>query len=169
MGTLYELQQEYEHLYDLLAQGEIDDGIFNDTLDALLFDERFEEKAESYGKIIRMLEADAAAAETEQNRLAGRRAAFTINAKRVKERLYEAMKATGREKVKTPLFTFGIQVNPERVVVDDIRKLLDRDELWKVHEKCESELNKAYIKELLKAGVAIPGARLEQSDSLRIR
>ena len=169
MASLYELTEHYRTLYDLLCQGEIDEDMFNDSLGGAAFEEEFETKCENYAKVIKSLEADAVAADAEAKRLAERKAAFGNNAKRMKERLYEAMKATGRDKLKTALFSFGMQANPERVVIDDFALLVADPQYWKIRKWDESELDKTAIREAIKAGAHVPGAHIEQGESLRIR
>jgi hypothetical protein len=163
MSTLYELAATYIELYDLLADGEIDDQTVTDTLDGMDFDGQFADKAEAYAKIIKMLEADANAAETEAKRLSERKAAFSANAKRVKDRLFGAMRLTGNEKIKTALFTIGIQKNAPSVMIDEDTKLPDE------YVRVKYEPDKTAIKDALKAGAVIEGCRLVQGESLRIR
>ena len=167
--TLYELTTDYQYLYDLLSQGEIDEQTFADSVEGMMFDEQLESKAEEYAKIIKMLEGDAEVAKAEATRLSARKTAFEANAKRMKDRLYDTMKATGREKFKTALFSFGIQANPPALVVDDVNSILEiprykKDVVWD-----ESMIDKKALKDDLKSGEVIPGAHLEQGESLRIR
>jgi len=167
--TLYELTAEYQTLYDLLAHGEIDEQTVFDTIEGGLLDQQLEDKADGYAKIIKMLEADAAFAKEEADRLRARRDAFERNAARLKDRLYDAMKTTGREKFKTGLFSFGIQNNPPKVVVDDMEAFDADSPWWKPRKYDESELDKTAIKNALKDGAVIDGVRLVQTDGLRIR
>jgi len=169
MSTLYELQEEYRNIYDMPAQGEIDEQTFSDCLEGICFDEQLETKAEGYAKVIRMLEYDADTAKAEAARLSSRRSSFENNAQRMRERLYTAMKITGREKFKTPLFSFNNQATAEKVVVDDINALQSNDDYWKPRKWDESELDKSKIKEALQSGQNINGAHLEKGESLRIR
>ena len=79
MPTLYELTKDYQYLYSLLSAGDIDEQAFNDSMESMMFNEEFEQKAENYAKIIRMLEHDAQASEAEKLRLDKRSKAFSMN------------------------------------------------------------------------------------------
>jgi len=154
---------EFLSLYNLLSQGEIDEQAVADTLECIGWEEGFESKCESYGMVIRSLEADASVAKAESDRLDARAKAFTSNAARVRERLFEAMVVTGHEKVKTPLFSFAIQNNPESLKISD--DAIIPEEYMKVTEA----IDRTAVKTALQKGIAIHGCSLERSKSLRIR
>jgi len=151
------------NLYNLLSDGEIDEQTFNDTLEAMAFTDRLEDKAEAYAKIIKLLEANAAAADSEAKRLAERKVSFANNAKRLKDNLYNTMKLTRHEKFKTPLFSFGIQANAPAV------EIFSESKLPSEYFRVKREPDKSAIKDALKAGKDVAGCRLVQGESLRIR
>jgi len=163
MSTLYELTGEYLYLYDLLSQGEIDESIFNDSVEGAMLEERLEEKADGYGMIIKTLEADAKAAKAEADRLAERAKSFSNSASRTRERLYEAMKVMNRNKIKTPLFSFNIQNNASSVSIADDAVIPNE------YINITVSPNRKAIKEALEKGVTIQGCELKTSQSLRIR
>lgn len=165
MATIYELTNEFRFLYELAEDPETDQELLEGTLEAL--EGELEYKADGYAKVMRQLEADAAALKTEEKRLAARRTACENNMKRMKQALQYAMEAAGKPKFKTDLFSFGIQKNPAAVV-------MDTDELINIPIKYlvqqEPKIDKTKLKEDLKAGVDLGGiAHLEQTESLRIR
>jgi len=169
MPSLYELTGEYLTLYDILSnQDDLEENEVTELIESSLTNEQIEEKAENYAKIIQMLNAESEAAKAESKRLSDRASSFAKNSDRLKKRLFDAMKITGKEKFKTTLFSFGIQKNAESVNIDD--KEFSWNEKWYKERKLDrKELNLTAIKEALQAGENIPGAELIRTESLRIR
>ena len=164
-NTLYELTETFQQIYAMLTFDEVDEQAIADTLEAIGLESDFETKADGYAKVIRMLKADAAAADAEAKRLEARKRTFESQADRMKQRLQEAMQATGKTKFKTPLFTYGIQNNAESVTVTDENAIPTQY----MRVTTARAPDKEAIKEALKAGVDIPGAMLTRTESLRIR
>lgn len=165
MSTLYELTGNYVTLMDMLDDPEVDPITLMDTLDAV--EGELDEKAENYGRIIRNLEAEATALKEEVDRLSRRKKTIDNNIDSLKKRLQMAMELTNRPKIDTPLFKFYIQKNAPSVVVD-LDDLQDMPMEYLTYH--EPTVNKAAIKDALKAGLDLTGiAHLEQSQSLRIR
>lgn len=162
--TLYELTGDYARLLAMAEDPDTDPEVLADTMEAIQGE--FDDKADAYACIIIQLTADADAVKKEADRLAARRKALQANADRVKKNLEAAMIAVDRKKFKTTLFSFGIQKNPPRVVMDtdDITEL--PPEYVTVPEPVA---NTAAIRDALKAGVELDFAHLEQGESLRIR
>lgn len=160
--TLYELTDEYRMLLELAEDPEVDPETMSDTLEAL--GGEIEDKADGYAKVMKQLEADAAALKAEEKRLCARRTVCENNIKRMKEALQSAMEATGKTKFKTDLFSFGIQKNPAKLVIDD-EKQIPHDFMIQPDPVPD---NKA-IREALKEGFAFNWCHMEQTESLRIR
>lgn len=160
--TLYELTEDYMNLLELAEDPDIDEQAFTDTLEGI--DGALEDKAEGYAKVIRTLEGDAAACDAESKRLRTKKQTIENNIKRMKSALQMAMEATGKRKFKTPLFSFGIQKNPESVVIDHAGKV--PASYWIPQPP---ELDKKAIKAYLKENEGVEWAHLEQTESLRIR
>lgn len=164
--TLYELSQEYLNLLTLAEDPDVDPEILADTMEGI--DGEIEDKADNYARIIRQMEADAAALKAEADRITNRRRTIENNIRTMKNRLEDAMIATGKVKFKTELFSFGIQKNPARVVIDDPTRIPAGFLIPQ-----EPKIDTAAIKNSLKdadeqifwEGVA----HLEQDASLRIR
>ncbi|MBR1677297.1 MAG: siphovirus Gp157 family protein [Clostridia bacterium] len=164
MSTLYELTGDYLRLLELGEDPETDPEVFKDTLEGL--DGEIEIKAEGYAKVIKQLEADAKMLGDEAKRLTDRKKSAENNIAAMKKSLEEAMKATGKTKFKTELFSFGIQKNPPSVKVDEehlelipIEYLVPQD----------PKIDKKRILEELKGGATFTWATMEQGESLRIR
>ena len=163
--TLYELTAEYKYLLDVAEDPDIDPEVLADTMEAL--DGEIEDKADGYGRVIRQMEADAAALKAEEQRLTTRRKTVETNIKRMKETLQNAMTAVGKPKIDTELFKFRIQKNPASVIIDE--QYIENIPVEYLIEQ-EPKLDKAKIKEDLKAGVNLDGiAHLEQTETLRIK
>jgi len=120
MSTLYELKSEWMTLLDMLEEG-ADPEVIEATLEGI--DAEIEIKADNYARIIRQLEADVAALKSEIERMTERKKSLENNISRLKANLQDAMIVTGKEKFKTDLFSFGIQNNPPKVVIDDYAKI----------------------------------------------
>lgn len=165
--TLYELTGEYRRLYELAdeLEGQDFDETIRDTMESL--DGEFEDKAEGYGMIIKSLEADVDAIKSEEKRLADRKRAISNNVVTMKKRLQDAMVLANKPKFKTALFSFNIQKNPKKVVMDETD--IGRIPLEYLSIQMPV-INKGAIKDALTAGVDLSGiAHFEQDETLRIR
>ena len=161
MATLYELTGQYRELLELAESEELDKQLIADTLEGL--DGEIEIKADGYAKVIRELEGKADLLKNEIERLSKRKSAIENNIKSMKEALQNAMFITGKTKFKTDLFNFIIQKNPPRLVIDKPEEV---PEEYLIPQ--EPKIDTKAIKEILKQQ-ELPFARLEQSESLRIR
>lgn len=163
--TLYELTDEYRTLLELAEDPEVDPETLADTFEAL--GGEIEYKADGYARVMKQLEADAAALKAEEKRLCVRRTVCENNMKRMKQALQSAMEATGKTKFKTDLFSFGIQKNPAAVVIDE-QYIENIPEEYLIPQ--DPKIDKQKMKDDLKAGKDLSGiCHLEQSESLRIR
>ena len=162
-STLYELAGDYLKLLEFaMDTGEEEAQALADTLEAV--GGQIEDKAENYAKIIYTLNSTADEIDAEIKRLQARKTAIRNNAERIKRNLENVMIATGKEKFKTALFSFGIQNNPAKLVIDDESRV---PAAYLIAQP--AKIDNAAIKELLKAGNDVDYAHLEQSRSLRIR
>ena len=158
---LYELTSNYNQVLDL-----IDDGAemmcLQDTLDSLT--DAIEVKAENTAKIIKVIDAEAAALKEEEKRLSSRRIALENKSKCLKEYLQANLELAGLKKLKGKLFSFTIQKNAAKLNIVDADKIPIH--YWLVPPPV---LDNASIKEALKEGQLVEGANLTQGESLRIR
>lgn len=116
MATLYELTGQWQELYDMADDPEINPDVWFDTMEGL--EGEIEVKAEGYAKVIKQLEADQAALDTEAARLKDKSKTIENKIKRVKERLKESMQATGKTKLQAGIFTFAIQKNGGKAPIE---------------------------------------------------
>lgn len=162
--TLYELTAEYGQLLALAEDPDVDPQVLADTMEGLSGE--IEDKADGYAKVMKQLEADAAALKGEIDRLTARKRTLENNIDRLKEALKTAMILTEKTKFKTELFSFGIQKNPASVVLDVDLAEIPAEYLIQQ----EPKVDKAKLKDDLKDGKDLGGiAHLEQTESLRIR
>jgi len=163
MSTLYEITGDYLRLLEMLEEEEsIDLQAFNDTLEGI--EGEFEIKADGYARVLKELKAEAGKYDAEIQRMTTRLDSLNNRSKMLKQHLYESMKATGKTKFKTDLFSFGIQKNgglqPMEIVPD--MEIPD--------EYCRKEPDNTKIREALKAGKELPFAVLkERGEHLSIK
>ena len=164
MASIYELTQGIQMLLDLMEEGTMDEDTLKDAL--MNSKEELAIKLENYCKFIKNLESDIAGLKEEEKRLASKRKTMENTIERAKEAMTYAMEAADMEKVKGTLFTITIQANPEKVVMEteDVSSI-PADYL----RMKDPEIDKAKIKEDLKAGVELSFAHLEKSRGMRIR
>ena len=162
MATMYELTNDYLAVLDMANNPDIPPEVITDTLEGI--DGEIEIKAENIAKVLKELDAEVAKLKVEENRLNCRRKAIENNIKSTKEYLYHTMKITGKEKFKTELFSFNIQKNPVKIVIDDESKIP-----CKYLIEQPPTVDKAALKEYLKTNEAVQYAHLEQTEGVRIR
>lgn len=158
--TMYEIAEQFRALSAMDGTDEETAQAIADTWESVGL--AFEDKAVNYAKIITNDNNEAEGLGAEIKRLQARKKALDNKTDRMNAVLYEAMQAAGRVKFTTPLFTFSIQKNPASVVVDDEKAVPDE------YKSYEVKIDKTAIKEVLKSGT-VPGAHLEQGESLRIK
>ena len=166
MATLYELTGQYQMLLALMEDPDTDPQIIEDSLEAISGE--IEVKADGYAKVWLELMAIEAALGAEIDRLTAKKRAVRNNIDRMMESLKNGLIAAGKPKFKTDLFSFSVQKNPPKVIIDD-PDLIPKYYLIQV----EPRIDTAAIKDLLKNGDPnheLDGAaHLEQGESLRIR
>ena len=162
MSSLYELTEQFQELLSMALDPDVDEQALADTMEGIECE--IKEKADGYAKVIKSLEADVEALKAEEARLAGRRKNISANIDRMKRALESSMRATGKTKFKTTLFSFGIQKNPPALKIDMPDRVPDEFLIPQ-----EPKIDSAAIKKELKEGVVLDWCHLEQSESLRIR
>lgn len=153
-------------LLALMEDPDTDPQIIEDSLEAISGE--IEVKADGYARVMAELEARKAAVKAEKDRLAALESSLGKNIDRMKESLKTSMIATGKTKFKTDLFSFSVQKNPPKVVIDDPSRI---PEAYLIPQ--DPKIDTAAIKNALKDADEAPLwegiARLEQGESLRIR
>lgn len=161
MSNLYQLNQAWQELANMLYQDDVDEQVILDTLESIEGD--IEDKADNYAKIIRELEAKRDTRKIEAKRLTDSAAILDNRIKYLKQNLFNTMKQTGKTKFTTDLFTFRIQKNGGK------RALTIDGEVPKEYTKTIVENDTDKIRQALESGKELSFAHLEpQSESLRI-
>lgn len=166
MSSLYELTDEITTVQEMLYDGETDEQVVIDTLEGLQME--FDDKADTYAKLIKNLLADAKALEDEEKRFRTRRTALENKAKYLKDTLQYNMQAIGKTKFKTTLFSFGIQKN------GGLQKLtIDAEDVSMIPEEYlipqDPIPNNEKIRKLLETEKVTWAHLEERGESLRIR
>lgn len=160
MSTLYELTGQYMDLMEMAEEADPD--VLRDTLEGI--EGEIEDKADNYAKVIRTLEGQVDTIDAEISRLQSKKKTVKNRIDSIKSNLERSMIQTGKKKIKTDLFSFGIQKNPPTVRVKDESKIPGY--FWK---QKAPELDRAALKNYLKENGATEYAELVQGESLRIR
>ena len=162
--TLYQIAHEHKALADTLMDLELDDQAIADTLEA---ESDLIPKAQSYGFVIRNLEAHQAAVAAEAERLNLRAKQAAKRVETIKQCLLDAMVHTNTQKVEHPQFTISVAKNPASVDVFDERQI-PADYMTDPKPPAPRP-DKRLIKKALDDGFDVPGAKLTQGARLQIR
>jgi len=160
--NLYQLTNDFQTVLEMAQDPEIDPQAIADTLEMIGGD--IEYKADGYAKVIRELSANIDKLSTEIERLSTRKSAIVKNIDKMKSLLTYAMNTTGKTKFKTDLFSFNVQKNPPKLIVDSVDKVPQE---YLIPQAPKVDTSK--IKELLKGGTECDYAHLEQTEGVRIR
>ena len=163
--TLYTIADQYLQDVQKLQDMDINDETFADTLESLSGD--LEVKATNVALFIRNLEANANAIKEAEKTMYDRRNAVEGKIDRIRQYLLDNMLRTGISKIESPYLCLSVRKNPPAVEV--LSQDLIPDEYFDIPEPPPPTLNKNRLKEDLKAGVVIEGARLTSGSSLQIK
>ena len=174
MANLYELTGDFLTLMDMLEDEECDEQCIMDTLESVEYE--IEEKADGYAKIIKSLESDIEGLSKEADRLTARKKTYENRIKWLKQNLEMCMRATGKKKFTTDLFSFGIQKNggKRKLVIDvDVENIPEQYRI-KQPDAIDGDSIREYLKENGLEGqdgsLNCEWCHLEpQGESLRIR
>lgn len=163
MANIYELTTEWQNVFEMLLDPEIPEDAVFDTIEMIEVD--MDTKADNYAKLIKSMDGDVGAIDQEIKRLQERKATITNRKTQLKVNLEYMMRATGRTKFKTALFSFGIQKNggvPPLMLAPDIP--IPAEYLK------PGDPDTAKIRQALENGEALSFAAFgERGESLRIR
>lgn len=163
--TLYNIADQYLADLQKLQDMEIDEQTFADTLEGLSGE--LELKATNVAMFVRNLEASAEAIKNAEKAMADRRKALEAKADRIRQYLLDNMNRTGITKIESPYFVLSIRKNPPAVEV--LNQDMIPDDYFDIPEPPAPTLNKNRLKEDLKAGVIVEGAKLTAGQSLTIK
>ena len=110
MASLYELTGQFLTIYQL----DIDDETKADTLEAIDWQEQFEQKAEGYAHVIKNLEADVDMYKAEEESFKAKKQAAQKKLDYVKDNIMAAMNVTGQTEVKSGALIIKIRQGQRR-------------------------------------------------------
>ena len=159
--NLYQITQEIQEIAYQLEDGELTPELEN----ALVISQtELQEKAINYGYAIKSVEDDVTAISDEIKRLHAIESSKQNAIDRMKEAISTAMRVNGIEKVTSPTLNLSFRKS-ESVEVDDVN-LLDRKYQT---TKTTYSPDKTKIKQAIKSGENIKGARLIENYNLQIK
>ena len=150
--NLYEITGEALYLQELFLNGDIDERVVRDTLEAI----GANDKLESLCYVLKNLDAFAKSCKEEENKLAEKRKAAENGISRIKDNMLAFMEASMSDKIKAGVFTVRIG-STVKTEVDESAISAE----YKIPQP--DKIDTARIKADLKEGKEIPGARLTES------
>jgi hypothetical protein len=159
--NLYEITREALELASLLETEEL-----TPELEEMLVinQEQLQAKAGNYAKVIANIQGDMDAIDAEIKRLKAMKESKERVIDRLKEAVKNAMLVSGIDKIQSPLFSLSLR-RSESVEVN-IPEALPLD--WQV-KKVTITADKVGIKQAIKEGHSITGARIIENFSLQIK
>ena len=158
---LYEITREALELASLLETDELTPEL---EASLLINQDQLQAKAGNYAKVITNIQSDSDAIDAEIKRLKAIKDTKDRAVNRLKEALREAMMVSGIDKIESPLFKLSLR-RSEAVEVDVVEALPNDF----VTRKVVVTADKVSIKEAIKRGENITGARIIENFSLQIK
>jgi hypothetical protein len=165
MTALYVLAADYRAAADKLADMDLDDQTIADTLESISGD--LEVKATNVAMFARNLEATALAIKAAEADMAARRKAIERRAESLRSYLLANMITCGIKKIESPHFTLTVRDNP--LAVDVFAPEQIPAEFMRQPAPPPPAPDKVAIKEAIKSGMVVNGARLTQGQRLDIK
>jgi chromosome segregation ATPase len=163
--TLYKIADEYREAADRLATLDLDEQTITDTLESLTGD--LSTKASSITHLTRNLRAASDARKAASADLAAASKAIDARIEHIERYVLRCMADAGVTKIECDLFTITRRANPPAVEIFEPRLLTD--EFMRFPPLPDPVPDKAAIKDALKAGRDVPGAKLTQSERLETK
>jgi esterase/lipase len=159
--NLYEITRETLELASLLETEEL-----TPELEAMLVinQEKMEVKVNNYAKVIANIQSDSEAIDQEIKRLKAMKDSKERAITRLKDAVREAMLVSAIDKIESPLFKLSLR-RSEAVEVDIVEALPSQF----INVKNVVTADKVAIKEAIKRGENITGARLIENFNLQIK
>lgn len=163
--ALYQVAAEHRATVDRLTNTQDDELAIADTIEAESYP--LEIKAQNVAYAVKNLEAMATAIKTAEGDMAARRKAIENRVEHIREYLKTCMDVAGVEKIDCPHFALSVKKNPPSV--DVFEPGLIPAEYMKKPPPPAASPDKTAIKDAIKAGAEIPGAKLVQGTRLEIK
>ena len=162
---LYQIADKYQYLLERLFNeetGEINLEVAH-QMDAL--EDTLQEKAINKVRYMKGLEAEHNAIKAERQAMQQREKALANRIEYFKSDLLAAMEKSEISEISCPQFQIRLKKNPHSVDQDH----MDKELIPEKYHKIKIEFDIAGIKEDIKSGVEVPGARLIQTNRLEIK
>lgn len=166
--ALYELAGQYRQLAERLSEMDLDATTIADTIEASGLTDALQEKAQGVELVARAAVMHVPTIDAEIARLQALKAHREKVAQGLRDYLKSNMEAAGIERIECPLFKLSIKKNPPAVEVED--SALVPAGFWVTPEPKppEPRIDKTAIKNAIKSGQDVPGARLVQNTRLEV-
>lgn len=109
MATLFEIVGEFDELYELATDPEVDSEVWETTLEALTGE--LEVKSAGYVNVIKQLEMEAKQAKEVAQAFTDKAKVRENHIKQMKDALKEAMDHLGKDQIEAGAFTIKLQAN----------------------------------------------------------
>lgn len=165
MTSLYVLSNEYRAVANTLEDMDLPAESVRDTLEGLAGD--LEAKAANVAMVVRNLETTISAIKEAEEQMKARREALENRAESIKGYILENMVTSGINVISCPHFVLKTRNNPPSVAIFNAYAV--PSEYINPPELMPTSFNKGMMREDMKNGVDIPGARLIQKQRLVIK
>lgn len=159
--NLYEISTKAREISFALETGELTPELENELI---INQTDLQNKATNYGYVIKSFEDDIEAIDNEMKRLKALKDAKTKAIDRLKSSVLDALHLYRIENIKTPTLSLSIR-RSESVEVDSLESLPD----YLKNEKVTVTPDKVAIKNAIKKGENISGARIVENFNLQIK
>lgn len=163
--SLYQISHEYRQMVECLMETQDDAAVIADTIEAESYP--LEVKAQNVAYAIRNLEESAAAIKRAEADMAERRKRIERRAEAIRDYLKQCMELAGVSRVECPHFALSIAKNPASVEIYEAA-LIPADYMKETPPPPPSP-DKTLIKQAIKDGFDVPGARLTHGTRLNIK
>ena len=160
---LYELSAAYKQVEEMLGDGTDNEAIL-DTLESIK--DEITVKAQGICSVISQSDAYVVAIDNEIERLQSLKSMHKKKADWLKDYIKTNMENAGQVKIQTPTHVLSIKKNPHKLIIDD-ESLIPASYQEIIPQTYK--VNSAAVKDDLKNGVDVPGAKLEQGTRLDIK
>ena len=154
MSSLFELQNEFQSLYDMMTDPDADEEVLQDTLDAVMGE--FEVKAQGCVYFMKRLEMERDKAKDVANDLLAKAKARDNALNRMKDMIQKTMESAQIQKVDAGAFTISLVKNGGKLpliidgeVPDSCKRLILEDDKDLIRKRLETgeELDFAHLGE----------------------
>lgn len=161
---LYELLQNFRNLQQVLENAGEDENLKELVINSMKGLEcDLSTKVENIVRLIKNLQAEVEALKAEEKRLARERKIRENKIENLQGYLFDTISGLEKREVKGGIFTVSVKKNPPKAIVEDLNAI-PRQFIVNT-----PSVDKKMLKEALKNGEKIEGAKLVQEESLKIR